>query len=129
MKKATGLLFIGFLSFFSPKAHSEINLKVKIAQIVGTKTVETVKIISANYGQDIVILPEGSLTHKLVFNLTKFKDILVNGNKINPVQIDMKIINEMKNIIGKTRTVTSFYNQSAQFDSPSMNVSLNFEEI
>lgn len=129
MKKAAGLLFIGCLSFFSPKAHSEISLKVKIAQIVGSKTIETVKTISANYGQDIVIMPEAGITNRIVINLKKFKNILVNGNKINPVQVDMKIVNDMKKIIGKTQTVTSFYNQSAQFESPQMNVSLNFEEI
>lgn len=129
MKKAAGLLFIVCLSFFSPKAHSEINLKVKIAQIVGSKTIETVKTVSTNYGQDIVIMPEGGLTSSIVFKLKKFKNILVNGNKINPVQIDMKIVNALKKEMGKTRTVTSFYNQSAQFDSPDMNVSLNFEEI
>ncbi|MBC7428235.1 MAG: hypothetical protein H7336_06460 [Bacteriovorax sp.] len=127
--KAAGLLFIGFLAFFSPKAHSELNLKVKIHQIIGTQTIETIKTISANYGQDIVIMPEGGLTNKVVFSLKKFKNIMVNGNRINPVQIDMKIFNEMKRLIGKPQTVTSFYNQSAQFKSEDTNVSLNFEEI
>ena len=129
MKKAAGLLFILCLSIFSPKAYSEINLKVKIAQIVGSKTIETVKTISANYGQDIVILPEAGITNKIVLNLKKFKNILVNGNKINPVQVDMRIVDDLKKGLEKTQTVTSFYNQSAQFESPQMNVSLNFEEI
>ena len=129
MKKAAGLLFILCLSIFSPKAYSEINLKVKIAQIVGSKTIETVKTISGNYGQDIVILPEAGITNKIVLNLKKFKNILVNGNKINPVQVDMRIVDGLKKGLEKTQTVTSFYNQSAQFESPQMNVSLNFEEI
>ncbi len=128
MKRAAGLLFVLLISFNSPKAHSEINLKVKIAQIVGSQTIETVKTISANYGQDIVVMTEGSLTKKIVFKLQKFKNILVNGNKINPVQIDMKVVSDLKKEM-KTKTVTSFYNQSAQFESPNMNVSLNFEEI
>ncbi|MBC7712286.1 MAG: hypothetical protein H7177_03045 [Rhizobacter sp.] len=129
MKKAAGLLFVVCVTFFSPKAHSELNLKVKIHQIIGTKTVETIKTISANYGQDIVIMPEGGLTNKIVLSLKKFKNIMVNGNSINPVQIDMKMFNEMKRLIGKPQTITSFYNKSAQFNSEDTNISLNFEEI
>jgi flagellar biosynthesis GTPase FlhF len=129
MIKAVAILFIGFLSFFSPKAHSELNLKVKIHQIIGTKTIEMIKTVSTNYGQDIVIMPEGGVTNKIVLSLRKFKNIMVNGNKINPVQIDMKIFNEMKKLIGKPQTITSFYNKSAQFNSVNTNVSLNFEEI
>ena len=117
-------------------AHAEINLSVKIDQIIGSKTIETVKNISANYDQDIVIIQEG-LKNQIVINLKKFKNILVNGTKINPVQIDMKIVNDMKKIVGKPQTVTSFYNNSAQFNASSnglitaqdLNVSLNFKEI
>lgn len=128
MKKALGLLFLICLSFHSPKAHSAINLRVKIAQVVGTQTIETVKTVSANYGQDIVVMTEGNLAKKIVFKLIKFKNILVNGNKINPVQIDMKVVSDLNKEM-KTKTVTSFYNRSALFESPNMNVSLNFEEI
>ena len=77
------------------------------------------------------------LKNKIVINLKKLKDILVNGNRINPVQIDMKIVNDMKKVVGKPQTVTSFYNNSAQFNASSngvlsvndLNVSLNFKEI
>jgi hypothetical protein len=62
---------------------------------------------------------------------------LVNGNKISPIQVDIKLVNEMQKIIGRPQTVTSFYNRSAQFavrssgipsDAADINVSLNFEE-
>jgi hypothetical protein len=129
MKNAIFILFIGCITIYSTKAKSEINLTVKIAQVIGNKKVETVKNISGNYGRDIVVFPEGNMKEKVVFNLTKIKDILVNGNKINPVQVDMKIVNELKNIVGKTKTVTSFYNNSAQFDAGDLNIFLNFEEI
>lgn len=137
MKKALPVLFVLLLSSYSSQAFSQINLNIKIDQVVGSKTVEIVKTISGNYDQDIVIMPEG-IKNKIVFNLRKFKNILVNGNKINPVQIDMKIVNDMKKVIGKPQTITSFYNKSAEFsvsstglknDAADMNVRLNFEEI
>lgn len=125
-----------FLSFMSFSASAEINLNIKIGQVIGSKTIETVKTISANYNQDIVIMQEG-LKNKIVINLKKFKNILVNGSRINPVQIDMKMIDSTKKVIGKPQTITSFYNNTAQFnvqnsitsDSGDVNVSLNFQEI
>lgn len=124
------------LSFMSFTASAEINLNIKIGQVVGSKTIETVKTISANYNQDIVIMQEG-LKNKIVINLKKFKNILVNGAKINPVQIDMKMVDSSKKTIGKPQTVTSFYKNEAQFnvqnsiasDNGDVNVSLNFQEI
>lgn len=124
------------LSFMSFNAHSEINLNIKIGQVIGSKTIETVKTISANYNQDIVIMQAG-LKNKIVINLKKFKNILVNGSKINPVQIDMKMVDATKKTVGKPQTITSFYNNEAQFnvqnglasDNGDVNVSLNFQEI
>jgi hypothetical protein len=77
------------------------------------------------------------LKNKIVINLKKFKNVLVNGSKINPVQIDMKMVDAAKKIIGKPQTITSFYNNEAQFnvqnsatsDNGAMNLSLNFQEI
>ena len=138
MRKVGLFLLALAFSTISSEVSAAISIRVKIAQVIGTQTIETVKTISTNYNQDIVIVPEG-LKNNIVLNLKKFKNILVNGNKINPVQIDMKLVNGMKKIVGKPQTVTSFYNQSAQFnvasngqltpDSADINVSLNFEEI
>ena len=128
MNRAAQLLILTLVLSYSSAAHSQVSLQIKIAQIVGTKTVETIRTISANYDQDIVVSQDG-LKNKIVFNLRKFKDILVNGNKINPVQIDMKVVNETKKMIGKSQTVTSFYNKSAQFKSGDMDVSVKFEDI
>ena len=129
MKITKTFLYIIAFSLISFDVSAEINLSIKIGRLVGTETIETVRKFSAQYNQDIVVVPEG-LKNKLVFNLKKFKDILVNGNRINPVQIDMKMVNETKEMVGKSQTVTSFYNNSAQFDvSNGMKVSLNFEEI
>lgn len=130
MKKVFGFLIAATFITYSSQAHSQVNLNIKIGQ-------NAVKSVSANYGQDVVVSADG-LSNKLVFNLRKFKNILVNGNKINPVQIDMKIVNDMKKVIGKPQTITSFYNKSAEFsvsstglknDAADMNVRLNFEEI
>lgn len=128
MKRATIILTTGILLSISSNAYSEINLKVTIDQMIGSKKVETIKSVSGNYEQDIEILSEG-LKNKIVLNLRKFKNILVNGNKINPVQIDMKVVNELHKVIGKPQTVTSFYNKSAQFSSGDLNISVAVEEI
>ena len=120
----------------SPLAKASLNLNVKIGQLVGTQIVEVNKTIAADYNKDIVITSAG-LKNKIVLSLRKFSNVLVNGNKINPVQIDMKLVNDMKMIIGHPQTVTSFYNRSAEFavrssgiptDAADLNVSLNFEE-
>ncbi len=128
MKRALPLLFVFLLSTYSGSAYSQINLNIKINQVVGSKTVEIVKTITGNYNQDIVIASEG-LKNKIVFSLRKFKNILVNGNKINPVQIDMKMVDEARKVIGKPQTITSFYNKTAEFNASDLNVKVNFEEI
>lgn len=128
MKRALPLLFVFLLSTYSGSTYSQINLNIKINQVVGSKTVEIVKTITGNYNQDIVIASEG-LKNKIVFSLRKFKNILVNGNKINPVQIDMKMVDEARKVIGKPQTITSFYNKTAEFNASDLNVKVNFEEI
>jgi hypothetical protein len=124
------------LTFIAPLANASFNINVKIGQLVGNKIVEVNKTIQAEYNKEIVISSAG-LKNKIVLNLKKFSNVLVNGNKLSPVQVDMKLVNEMQKIIGRTQTVTSFYNRSAQFAIPSsgiasdaadLNVSLNFEE-
>lgn len=137
MKKALSFLVLALAFMQSPNAYSQINLNIKIAQVIGSKNIELVKNISGNYDQDIEIYSEG-LKNKIVLNLRKFKNVLVNGNKINPVQIDMKIVDDFKKVVGKPQTVTSFYNQSAEFNAQSsgkkagesdLNVQVKFEEI
>lgn len=128
MKLSKNIFFALALLFISFNVSAEITVSVKIDQVVGSNTVASVKNISANYNQDIVIAQEG-LKDKIIINLKKFKNILVNGNKINPVQIDMKLVDASKKAIGKTQTVTSFYTNSAQFSLPGKNITLNFQEI
>lgn len=123
MKKVFGFLIAATFITYSSQALSQVNLNIKIGQ-------NAVKSVSANYGQDVIVSADG-LSNKLVFNLRKFKNILVNGNKINPVQIDLRLINDMKKVIGKPQTVTSFYNRTAQFNvaEANLNVSVDFQEI
>jgi hypothetical protein len=125
-----------FIIVISPMAKASLNLNVKIGQLVGTQIIEVNKTISADYNKEIIISSEG-LKNRIVLSLKKFSNVLVNGKRINPVQIDMKLVDEMKKIIGKPQTITSFYNRSAQFavqtsgqatDATDLNVSLNFEE-
>lgn len=135
--KLLGLMTASLLfMLISPLANASFNLNVRIGQLVGNQIIEVNKTIQAEYDKEIIISSEG-LKNKIVLNLKKFSNVLVNGNKISPVQIDMKLVNEMQKIIGRTQTVTSFYNRSAKFavpssgvasDSADINVSLNFEE-
>ena len=113
-----------------------MNLNVKIGQLIGDHFVETHKNIQAEYDKEIIISSE-SLKNKIVLNLRKFKFPLIDGSKISPVQIDLKLVDEMKKIIGHPQTFTSFYNHTAHFSVPSsglitdvadLKVSLNFEE-
>jgi hypothetical protein len=136
MKLVKFITITFLLTFIAPLANASFNINVKIGQLVGNKIVEVNKTIQAEYNKEIVISSAG-LKNKIVLNLKKFSNVLVNGNKLSPVQVDMKLVNEMQKIIGRTQTVTSFYNRSAQFAIPSsgiasdaadLNVSLNFEE-
>jgi hypothetical protein len=122
---------------FSLNALASINLNVKLGQMIGDKVVEVNQVYKAEYGQEVVISSNG-LKNKIILNLKKFSKILVNGNKISPVQIDMRLVNEMKKLVGRPQTVTSFYNHTAQFavptsgiptDKADLNVSLSFEEL
>ena len=125
-----------FLTLVSPLANASFSLDVKIGQLVGDQVIEVNKTIQAEYNKEIVITAEG-LKNKIVLNLKKFTNVLVNGNKISPVQVDMKLVNQMHNIIGRPQTVTSFYNRTAEFavrssgkasDVADINVSLKFDE-
>ncbi len=128
-------LFVFILSFISLSVSAEINLNLKIGQIIDFKKVETIKNFSVKFNQDIIINQPG-LKNTIVINFKKFENVLVNGNSINPVQIDIKIIDSKKKIIGKPQTITTFYNNEAQFnirnssysDSGEVSVRLKFQE-
>lgn len=135
-KMSLVLLFAGIL-VFSSQSKAALSLDIKINQKVGNQVVEIEKKISGNYNQDIEIEHNG-LKNKIILNLKKFKNITVNGNKIDPVQIDLKLVNEKKKPVGKSHTITSFYNKTAQFNLPSsgiitddsdISLRLNFEEV
>ncbi len=130
------LLFLA-LSFFISGANATVSIDVKIGQKIGGSVVETTRKISTNYNEDIIINGLG-LDNSIVLKLQKFSKINVNGSSISPVQVDLKLINETKTLVGKPHTVTSFYNQSAEFNLPSngviengadLNISLNFKEV
>lgn len=128
-------LFLSVLAF--QEARASLNLDVTIERKVGSQVVATSKTISTNYNQDVVITDDG-LKNKIILKLKKFSNINVNGAIHHPVQIDLKMIDDMKKLVGKPQTITSFYQQSAQFkmasnglisDASDVKVSLNFREI
>jgi hypothetical protein len=125
------LIVLGIISF-SQFAHAELALSVKINKTIGEKTIQIIKKVRANFNQDIVLNQEDS-KEKIVLNFKKFNNITVNGNKINPIQVDMKTIDQDKKQIGKIKTITSFYQRQALFAGESLSgkwqVDLNFEEI
>lgn len=136
MKKKTNLLTVLTLLLISLNVSAKINLKIKIGQVIGSKTIESAQIISTNYNQDIVIMQK-DLKNKIVLNLKKVNNILANGTKLNPVQIDMKMVDSTKKTVGKPQTYTSFYKNEAQFkvqnsmasDNGDVNISVNFVEF
>lgn len=130
---ATALTFM----LGSSMASASLNLNIKIGKIVGNQLVEVSKTVMADYNRDVVISSSG-LKDKIVLNFRKFSNVLVNGKKISPIQVDMKLVNKMQKIIGRTQTVTSFYNRTAQFlvnsssnitKTTDLNITLKFEEI
>lgn len=135
MKQSTIITFLmGML--VSSNAFATLNLNVKIGKMVGDQLVEINRTIATDYNKEIIITSD-NLKNKIVFNLKKFTNILVNGKKISPVQVDMKLVNEMQKMIGRSQTVTSFYNRSAQFSAHSsgnpkdvadLAVTVSFEE-
>ncbi len=108
----------------SPLAKANLSLNIKIGQLVAGQLVEVNKTIAADYNKDIFITAEG-LKNNFIVSLKKFKNVVVNGKKINPVQIDMKIVNQMNKMIGEPQTVTSFFNRSAEFAMSSNGESVN----
>ena len=113
---------------------AEINLNIKIGQVIDSKKVETVKNVLVKYNQDIVVIQPG-LKNTMIINLKKFGNILANGANINPIQIDIKMVDSSRKTIGKPQTITTFYNNEALFnvrnslysDSGDVSVLLKFQ--
>lgn len=125
-----------FLSFFiltySSLVFCQINLNVTINQLVGAEKIQTTKLLQSEFNKDIIITHE-SLKNKIVINLKKVPQVSANGSLVSPVQIDLKLIDEAKKIIGKSQTITTFYTNAAQFYIPGtdqkLNLFLKFKEI
>ena len=136
MKLLTLITILIFI-FNSPLTFASLNLDITIGKMVGNKLVEVNKTITADYDKDVVII-SSELKDKIILNFKKFSNVLVNGKKISPIQVDMKLVNKMQKAIGRTQTVTSFYNRTAKFSINStgsltsvkdLDISLKFEEI
>lgn len=121
-----GIFFLFFICL-SSQVGATLSLNVKVGKMVGSQLHEINKHVSAEYDQEVVINP-GNYENKIVFNLKRITDVFVDGKKLQPVQVDMKVVDEMQKIIGKPQTVTSFYNRSAHFLINDIDVSLIFEE-
>jgi hypothetical protein len=124
------------LSIFTLEAAATISVDVKIEQKVDGNIIVSNQRISSDYNEDIVLTGAG-MENKIILKLQKITQIKASGSSINPVQIDLKLIDDAQKLVGKSHTVTSFYNQSAEFNLPSngdiengtdLNVSLNFKE-
>lgn len=134
--KSISKLFLVFIAvFYSTTSFSAINLNVKIEKIVNNQLVEVSKNISSDYNKEIVI-QDDTLQGKIILTLRKIKNVLVNGTKIEPVQINLKAINSEKKNNAKMQTITSFYKKEAKFvvstDSEihnPMEVNLEFNEV
>lgn len=130
--KFSKLLLVIFTFSYSSFSFCQINLNVTINQLIGSEKIQTIKQIKSEFDKDIIIIHEG-FKNKIVINLKKVPQISVNGSLVSPIQIDLKLIDEAKKIIGKPQTITTFYTNSANFYIPGtdkkLNLSLNFKEI
>ena len=131
MKMFRVILVFGLISF-SQISYAELSLNVKINKTVGEKTIQIIKRFKANFDQDI-ILNQDDAKERMILNFKKFKNITVNGTKLNPIQVDMKTIDQFKKQIGKVKTITSFHQRQALFTGESISgrweIDLMFEEI
>lgn len=123
------LIFLGLLSFFSLNAHAEINLNVRVEQEATSKVLKTLTNISANYGQEIKIQGLAGNANEIILKFKKFRDIVVSGNKINPIQITMQAFDSKAHLIGKPLIFTSFYSKTAELSVNGTKVFLSFEEL
>lgn len=135
MKSISKMCFIFIAVIYSTTGFSAINLNVKIEKMVNNQLVEVSKNISSDYNKEIVIQDE-TLQGKIILTLKKIKNVLVNGAKIEPIQINLKAINSEKKSDAKVQTITSFYKKEAKFVVSSdsevhnpMEVNLEFSEV
>ena len=110
MKKISLILFV----FWSTSSFSAVNLNIRIAQMINNQLIEVRKTISSDYNKEIVIT-DNTLQSKIILTLKKFKNVVVNGNKIEPVQINVKTLDLKNKPLNKSQTITSFYSKEAKF--------------
>lgn len=135
MKRFFYILLFSLFTFWSTLSFSAVSLNIKIAQMINNQLIEVKKTISSDYNKEIIITDD-SLQSKIVLTLKKFKNVVVNGNKIEPVQINVKTLDLKNKPLNKSQTVTSFYSKEANFiiadlnsNRSEMNLNLEFNEI
>lgn len=134
MSYISKLMVFALLTIWSNLIFSAVNLNVKIGQLINNQLVEVNKNFSAEFNKEIVI-QDDSLKDRIVLSLKKIKNVLVNGKRLSPVQINLKTVNNEKKISGKTQTVTSFYKNEANFkvasadNSNDFDIQLEFSEV
>jgi hypothetical protein len=135
MKSISQMILVLIAVIYSTTGFAAINLNVKIEKMVNNQLIEVSKNISSDYNKEIVIQDE-TLQGKIILTLRKIKNVLVNGAKIEPIQINLKAINLEKKSDAKIQTITSFYKKEAKFVVSSdsevhnpMEVNLEFSEV
>ena len=124
MKSIFKISTLIIFSIWSNITFSAVNLNIKIGQVINNQIFEVKKTVSADFNKEVVIQDE-SLKNRIVLTLKKIKNVLVNGNKIEPVQINLKTVNNQNNKISKTQTITSFYTNEANFKIASNDTNYN----
>ena len=133
MKGIKSILIV-VLVLNSTSVFAQVSLNITFFQLINGKKVLTTKTIKTEYDRDVILTHE-NVKEQIVLNLKKVNDVVVNGNVVKPVQIDMKLVGSGEKLIGKPQTVTTFYTKAAQFSIPGvgketwLNLSVDFKDI
>lgn len=124
MKSIFKISTLIIISIWSNLIFSAVNLNIKIGQVINNQIFEVKKTVSADFNKEVVI-QDDTLKNRIVLTLKKIKNVLVNGNKIEPVQINLKTVNAQNNKASKVQTVTSFYSNEANFKIAANETNIN----
>jgi hypothetical protein len=128
----TKVICVFLLTILTQNIMADISLDLRIQKVIGEKVFEIKKNILSEYNKEIIV-QDPEIKEKIILTLKKFKNVMVNGKKIEPVQVNVRMDTPGTNFKGKTQTVTSFYNNEASFklastENNNLNLSLNFIE-
>lgn len=135
MTKLKFLIVVILMMVSTTSVFASVSLNVKIGQMINNQFIEINKTLSVDFNKEVII-QDDSFKDKIVLTLRKIKNVLANGVKIEPVQINVRMIGNDKKETSSSQTITSFYTNEASFKIASnqrlknaLAINLNFSEV